>query len=253
MKLPLNSQWLEHHLAKGKYPQLLWQSQSNHTLMKNRPHAADVLFKFKLEYVLQKVNRFWGLLKSGHNKRRFWSFWRGLTKLKIYIQGGLSDLGGGDKNATVVKSKLRHLLCNTSGLCYSEMYSFIWTLSYNITLIAHRRAWTSLIAIFLLAYRLASGGAGYIKVEEGRLEKEWRGWNKVGKVETTWTEGMDRRKVTAKNRMGRPGIDFTPLFFSFHSVFWHCCSFFLFMLFITFPPLFHHHFYMCYIHSEDRG
>lgn len=162
---------------------------------------------------------FGGLLKSGHNKRRFWSFWRGLTKLKIYIQGGLSDLGGGDKNTTVVKSKLRHLLCNTSGLCYSEMYSFIWTLSYNITLIAHRRAWTSLIAIFLLAYRLASGGAGYIKVEEGRLEKEWRGWNKVGKVETTWREGTDKGRWLQTTgwedfvccKKGRPGISHTFL------------------------------------------
>ncbi len=35
MWLPLNNQWLDHHLAKGITPQLLWQSQSNHTLMKN--------------------------------------------------------------------------------------------------------------------------------------------------------------------------------------------------------------------------
>jgi len=31
---------------------------------------------------------FWVRLKSGHNKRWFWSFWRCFTKLKIYIQRG---------------------------------------------------------------------------------------------------------------------------------------------------------------------
>ncbi len=149
MWLPLNNQWLDHHLAKGITPQLLWQSQSNHTLMKNmQPMCYSDCVCYR------KWIGFWDPLKSGHNKRPFWSFWRGSTKLKYTYKGAFLTLE--EEIRTALSWKV-----NWSTYCVTPLGCVILkcTLLYNI-LIAHRRAWTSLIAIYLLAYRLASGEAG---------------------------------------------------------------------------------------------